>query len=180
MLGLAVADKPDSHDICFIQSPGGTREWLTQRLGVRSGDIVEPDGTVVGRHDGATGYTVGQRRGLGLRRPAGDGTPRYVLSTDPARNLVVVGPERLLDIDEVVGGDVRWCGPPAAEETAAGVQLRAHGQEIPGVSRIEGAQLVVRLHRPTRGVAPGQTMVLYHGTRVVGSATIIRTGRRAA
>src|SRR6185503_8114819 len=81
--GLAVADKPDSHDICFI-ADGDTQRFLADRLGHAPGDIVEAGtGAVLGRHDGAYAYTVGQRRGLGLRQPALDGRPRYVLSITP-------------------------------------------------------------------------------------------------
>src|SRR5439155_2951639 len=75
--GLAVADKPDSHDICFI-ADGDTRGWLRSRLGEQPGDIVHGStGDVLGRHAGAHGYTVGQRKALGLDRPAPDGRPRY-------------------------------------------------------------------------------------------------------
>ena len=76
--GLTVAQKPDSYDICFIPD-GDTRGWLADRVGSETGDVVERDGTVVGSHDGAHGYTVGQRRGLHLGVPAPDGRPRFVL-----------------------------------------------------------------------------------------------------
>src|SRR5438046_469665 len=86
--GLAVADKPDSHDICFI-ADGDTRGWLRSRLGEAPGDIVDgATGEVLGRHAGAYAHTVGQRKGLGLDRPAPDGRPRYVLSVTPVTNTV--------------------------------------------------------------------------------------------
>src|SRR5206468_3821454 len=87
--GFYIAKKPDSHDICFI-ADGDTRGWLTRALGEEPGDIVDSDGTVVGRHDGAFAYTVGQRRGLRLSRPAADGQPRYVVEVRPETNQVVV------------------------------------------------------------------------------------------
>src|SRR5882757_10713166 len=86
--GLAVADKPDSHDICFI-ADGDTRGFLARQLGAQPGPIVDADsGEVLGSHDGSFGFTVGQRRGLRLQRPAADGQPRYVLSIQPKVNTV--------------------------------------------------------------------------------------------
>ncbi len=181
-LGLAVAGKPDSHDICFIPD-GDTRAFLRERLGAAAGDIVEADGSVVGRHEGAYGFTVGQRRGLALSRPATDGAPRYVLSVDVARAEVVVGPQDLLGIDVIRGRHARWCGEPPAGVLECGVQLRAHGEEIPATASLVAADgdpdpaVEVRLARRTRGVAPGQSAVLYEGTRVVGSVTIDSTAR---
>src|SRR5690606_14402122 len=131
--GFSVARKPDSHDICFI-ADGDTRGWLTRRLGERPGPIVDPDGTVLGEHRGAYAYTVGQRRGLGLKVPPADGSKRYVIRTDPARNTVVVGPEDLLGVDELVGDHARWCGPAPEGPVRVGAQVRAHGEEVPAVA----------------------------------------------
>ena len=79
---------------------------------------------------------------------------------------------------QVVGDSVRWCGPEPTGEVRVGAQLRAHGEEVPAVARVEeGSRLVVDLDAAVRGVAPGQSVVLYEGTRVVGSATISATGR---
>ncbi|WP_313021491.1 tRNA 2-thiouridine(34) synthase MnmA [Mobilicoccus sp.] len=173
--GFAVAKKPDSYDICFI-ADGDTRGWLAQRLGERPGEIVDTDGEVVGEHRGAYGYTVGQRKGLALRRPAADGRPRYVVETDVATNRVVVGPEELLGIDVIVGEHARWCGPAPTGVVAVGAQVRAHGRELPATAEATAdGEVVVRLEKRERGVAAGQSVVLYDGTRVVGSATISRT-----
>jgi tRNA-specific 2-thiouridylase len=95
--GLQLAAKPDSHDICFV-ADGDTRAWLTARLGRRPGAVVEVDGTPVGEHDGAYGFTVGQRRGIRLGRPAADGRPRYVLDIRPETGTVVVGPREALSV----------------------------------------------------------------------------------
>ena len=135
--GFAVAKKPDSHDICFI-ADGDTRGWLTRRLGAQPGVILDEQGEVVGEHDGAYAFTVGQRKGL---RDA------------------PTGPTRL------------------------GAQVRAHGAELPataypGVGPDGSPALEVVLDQPLRGVAPGQSVVLYAGTRVVGSATIRATHPR--
>jgi tRNA-specific 2-thiouridylase len=175
--GFSIAKKPDSHDICFI-ADGDTRGWLAGRLGERPGPVVDHEGQVLGEHGGAHGYTVGQRRGLGLKVPPADGSKRYVVSTDTRTNTVVVGPEELLGVDVIEGDHLRWCGPAPTGEVRVGAQVRAHGQEYPATARVEGERLTVRLDERIRGVAPGQSVVLYEGTRVVGSATISGTARQ--
>ncbi|MEO7130037.1 MAG: tRNA methyl transferase PRC-barrel domain-containing protein, partial [Dermatophilaceae bacterium] len=169
--GFYVAKKPDSHDICFIQD-GDTKGWLTRALGEAPGEIVETDGTVVGEHEGAFAFTVGQRRGLGLSRPAGDGQPRYVVEVRPESNQVVVGTAALLGVNAITGDHARWCGPAPEGLVRVGAQVRAHGEEFPATARADGERVEVRLDERIRGVAPGQSVVLYDGTRVVGSATI--------
>ncbi len=183
--GLSVANKPDSHDICFI-SDGDTRGWLAEKIEMTTGDIVDETGTKVGEHPGANAFTVGQRRGLKLGTPASDGKPRFVLEIRPKENKVVVGPEALLAIDEIRGIKVSWAGLPISEvgtgaEFECHAQVRAHGDPVPARAHIEPvadeegierAELVVTLTEPLRGVAPGQTVVLYQGTRVLGQATI--------
>ena len=138
----------------------------------------------MGAHAGALGFTVGQRKGLALRRPAADGRPRYVVAVRPQEATVVVGPAEALVVHRLAGSHVRLPGgraPRAGDHV--GVQVRAHGEELPGVvESVEATgggdegSLAVRLRRPARGVALGQTMVLYDGTRVVASATIDATG----
>jgi tRNA-uridine 2-sulfurtransferase len=172
--GLAVADKPDSHDICFI-ADGDTRRFLHDRLGTAPGPIVDAGtGEVLGTHSGAHGYTVGQRRGLDLRRPAADGRPRYVLSITPVTNTVTVGPAEALDVTEVRGERAVWHAPDI--ETDAEVQLRAHGEALPATVTVDRDILTATLHRPARGIAPGQAVVAYRpdpaGDVVLGSATI--------
>ncbi len=100
--GLAVAEKPDSHDICFI-ADGDTAAFLRERLGERPGEIVDTDGVVLGAHTGSYGYTVGQRKGLRIGTPAGDGRPRYVLDISPVDNRVTVGPAEALDVGALTG-----------------------------------------------------------------------------
>ena len=171
--GLAVADKPDSHDICFI-ADGDTRGWLRSRLGEQPGDIVDgATGEVLGRHAGAYGYTVGQRKGLGLDRPAPDGKPRYVLSITPVSNTVTVGPAAALEVTTVYGDRPLWTGP---SPVSVDVQLRAHGSVVPAQVTVSDGRLVAELARPVRGVAAGQAIVGYQpdpdGDIVLGSATI--------
>ena len=176
--GLAVADKPDSHDICFI-ADGDTRGFLTRHLGSTPGDIVDAgSGAIVGSHAGAHGFTVGQRRGLHLDRVAPGGEPRYVLEIRPATNTVVVGPGELLDVDEVAAERPVWTSGYPGEQFECRVQLRAHGMVSPARVVIEGERVVARLHTTQRGVAAGQALVMYDGDRVLGSATI-SSARRA-
>jgi tRNA-specific 2-thiouridylase len=174
--GLAVAAKPDSHDICFI-ADGDTAGFLQRRLGRVPGDIVDVGGAVVGRHEGAYAFTVGQRKGLRIGTPAPDGRPRYVLGISPADNRVTVGPAAGLDVAELVGVRPRWYGPAPAGLVDCRAQVRAHGETVPARARLDGEQLRIHLAEPLRGVAPGQAVVLYDGARVIGSATIASTSR---
>ncbi len=174
-LGLTVAAKPDSHDICFIPT-GDTGGYLRSRLGETAGEIVDvTTGAVVGQHTGAFQFTVGQRRGLALGRPAADGARRYVVGVDVPTSRVMVGPPQLLDVAELTCTHVRWCGAAPGEQFTAGVQVRAHGKEFPARIFPTPAGLRIALDVPIRGVAPGQSAVLYDGTRVVGSGTIATT-----
>ena len=110
--GLAVADKPDSHDICFI-ADGNTGRFLADRLGTAPGAIVDAGGTVVGRHDGSYAFTVGQRRGLRIGTPSPDGRPRYVLDIEPVSNTVTVGPAAALDVAGIEAAPAVWSGCPS-------------------------------------------------------------------
>jgi tRNA-specific 2-thiouridylase len=179
--GLAVADKPDSHDICFI-ADGDTRGFLARELGERAGPIVDAtSGQVVGEHGGSFGYTVGQRRGLHLQRPTPGGQPRYVLSIQPASNTVVVGPGELLDADLVEGVRPVWTSGTAPGETFdCAVQLRAHGMVTAATVRACGGDVTATLHGSQRGVAAGQALVMYDGDEVLGSATITAARRAGA
>ncbi|MBL8930158.1 MAG: tRNA 2-thiouridine(34) synthase MnmA, partial [Kineosporiaceae bacterium] len=170
--GLRVADKPDSHDICFIPD-GDTAGFLARRLGRRPGVIVDLEGAPVGRHEGSYAFTVGQRRGLALGDPAPGGQRRYVLGIEPAANTVTVGPASALDVDRITGGRATWCGPVPAAGSRIGVQVRAHGEEVPArIARLGAGGVELELDGAIRGVAPGQAVVMYDGTRVLGSATI--------
>ena len=184
--GLSVANKPDSHDICFIPE-GDTRDWLAERIPMKSGDIVDTDGTVLGHHDGAQAYTVGQRKGLGIGVPSADGRPRFVLEVKAATNEVVVGMKEDLDIAEIAGERFSWAGndPVASgitastddgfDEFACEVQIRAHADPVPAIATSRGGEIVVTPTEPLNGVATGQTAVIYVGTRVLGQFTIDRT-----
>jgi tRNA-specific 2-thiouridylase len=176
--GLAVAHKPDSHDICFIAN-GDTAGFLRERLGNAPGKIVDETGKKLGEHNGTYAYTVGQRRGLGIGTPAADGKPRYVLDITPATRTVTVGSAAGLTVTSLVGSSVRWCGPVPEDGFRCLVQVRAHGSPVPATAVHADDGVDIELEQPLHGVAPGQAVVLYIGSRVVGSATIERT-RRAA
>ncbi|WP_099331620.1 tRNA 2-thiouridine(34) synthase MnmA [Actinomyces minihominis] len=207
--GLGVSNKPDSYDICFIPD-GDTGGFLERHLGSAPGDIVDTEGNVLGEHDGYYRFTIGQRKGLRIGRPSESGRPRYVLETDPSTNTVVVGESTLLSVDTITTRNLVWQSGPSELEvnqeaqvafgaTMGGrglnevpsevltAQIRAHGTPsvITSVQVVEGAgeHLVVTLAEPIRGVAPGQSLVLYRGSRVVAEGTIAsstRVGSRLA
>jgi tRNA-specific 2-thiouridylase len=179
--GLQLAEKPDSHDICFV-ADGDTAGFLRQRIGSvgddMTGDIVDVDGNRLGGHDGVFGFTIGQRKGLRIGTPAADGRPRYVLDVSPVARTVTVGSAADLDVRALTGVRPRWCAEPPVGPVECLVQLRAHGDPLPAVVRhLDDDTLDVELLVAARGVAPGQAVVVYDGTRVVGSATIDRTRR---
>ena len=172
--GLAVADKPDSHDICFI-ADGDTAGFLTRRLGSRPGAVLDQAGQRVGSHEGTHTLTVGQRRGLRLGTPADDGQPRYVLDIAPVTNTVTVGPREALAVSSISAIRPTWTGRPPAGRWSGHAQLRAHGAPLPATAYAGADGLEVHLETPATGVAPGQAVVLYADSRVVGSATIAAT-----
>lgn len=179
--GLAVAEKPDSHDICFIPS-GNTRAFLGERIAVRRGTVVGADGAVLAEHDGVHGFTIGQRKGLGIAGPGPDGRPRYVTAIDADTATVRVGEAADLDVRELRGREpVFTAGRPPSGPLECVVQVRAHGETVSAVAELVGDELVVRLRAPLRGVACGQTLVLYRpdpgGDEVLGSAIIAATAR---
>ncbi|MGH3821262.1 MAG: tRNA 2-thiouridine(34) synthase MnmA [Pseudonocardiaceae bacterium] len=177
--GLAVAGKPDSHDICFIPS-GNTRAFLADRLGSRSGELVDADtGEVLGSHHGVHGFTVGQRRGLGLERPAPDGRPRFVLGLEPVSGTVRVGSAQHLDVGVIEAQRPVWAAGAPDGPVECIAQVRAHGGCVRAVAEPVEAGVRVQLREPLRGVAPGQAVALYRsdpdGDIVLGSATITAT-----
>ena len=160
-LGLRTADKAESMEVCFI-TKGGRERFLADRGVMRSGDVVDTAGRVLGHHDGAAAFTVGQRRGLGVAV----GERQYVLDVDATGGAVTVGP-----FDDLLREEVRVSGltfvagrPPAATEPVL-VQARAHGTPFEG--RLQGD--VVRFTQPQPRVAPGQVVALYRGDTLLGS-----------
>lgn len=185
--GLAVADKTDSQDICFV--PTGRYSDLIARLrpeAGQGGDIVDLAGRVLGRHAGIMHYTVGQRRGLGLAEStAGNGEPLFVVRLDAARAQVVVGPRAALGTAAVRLRDVNWLGggdPPA--ECSVAVRLRSTRPPVPAVLRVSAGAVTVDLLAPEGGVSPGQACVFYDSiadeARVLGGGTVTATVSAAA
>ena len=168
-LGLPVADKPDSADICFV--PAGDYRALLRERGVeqRPGAIVTAAGDEVGRHDGVAAYTVGQRRGLGLPGPQ----RRFVTAVDAASNVVTVGSAEELACSGLVASRPRWVAGPPAPGEPLGVRVRYHQATTPAaVTTIDDDSFRLQCERPVRAVAPGQAAVLYRGDEVVGGGTI--------
>lgn len=175
--GFSVASKPDSHDICFIPD-GDTRGWLAERLGAEQGDILDRHGEKLGTHEGAAAFTVGQRKGLHIGYPSDDGKPRFVLEVRPKTNEVVVGPKEALALAQLAGSRFSWAGlPPKNLETPfeCKVQVRAHADPVPATVVLIDGEIVATPDEPLNGVAPGQSAVIYLGTRVLGQFTIDRT-----
>ncbi|MEU4314922.1 tRNA 2-thiouridine(34) synthase MnmA [Nocardia sp. NPDC024068] len=181
--GLAVANKPDSHDICFIPS-GDTQAFLGAKIGIRPGAIVDSHGAELGRHDGVHGFTIGQRKGLGLPGPGPDGKPRYVTGIDSDSGTVHVGSVDDLEVWEIEADRAVWTSGAAPEGPIdCVVQVRAHGGTAPATAEASAAGMVIRLREPLSGVARGQAAVLYRpdadGDAVLGSGTISATARTA-
>ncbi|WP_409329802.1 tRNA 2-thiouridine(34) synthase MnmA [Trujillonella humicola] len=178
--GFAVATKADSHDICFIPD-GDTRGFLARRLGEQPGPLVDAaTGATVGEHSGTYGFTVGQRRGLGVS--VGDQRPRYVLGIEPVSRTVTIGTADLAGVTEVRTGPPTWTGGAPTLPLRAQVQLRAHGSAVPCTVDGDSGGLVVALDEAQRGVAPGQSAVVYlpdpeRGDLVLGQGPVASAGR---
>ncbi|MFL5336714.1 MAG: tRNA 2-thiouridine(34) synthase MnmA [Geminicoccaceae bacterium] len=172
-LGLAVADKPDSQDICFV--PSGHYSDVVARLrpaSFRPGDIVHADGRPLGRHDGIANYTVGQRRGLKVA----DGERLYVVGIEPRENRVVVGPRRSGLCGEIELGEVNWLAAPASD-TWLEVEVQHRYNELPAPAQIwlrPDRRARVVFASPQPAVAPGQACVCYAGSRLLGGGWIVR------
>ncbi len=160
-LGLRTASKPDSQDVCFITSTGGRASFLADRVALHPGEVVDRDGEVVGRVEAVELVTIGQRRGLGV---AGNDDRRFAVAVDVPRRRVTIGTADDLLAPEVRLDQLAWAHRPVAGEVLA--QCSAHGEVAPAV--LDGE--VLRWREPRRKVAPGQSVVLYDGDTVVGSA----------
>jgi tRNA-specific 2-thiouridylase len=176
-LGLAVAEKPDSQDICFV--PAGHYHDVVARHrpdAAEAGEIIHLDGRVLGRHAGIARYTVGQGRGLGQASRDGD-QPLYVAALDAGRRRVVVGPRAALPQAEVLVGEMNWLSRPPAAPLRCQVKLRAREVPQPALAEWDAAAGLLRVVPAAPAIAaPGQACVLYDGDRVLGGGFI----RRAA
>ena len=166
-LSLAVADKPDSQDICFV--PNGDYASVVKKVrpeAAAEGEIVDLEGRVLGRHRGLIHFTVGQRRGLEI---GGQKEPLYVVRLDPDARRVVVGPRSALAVRSAQLGEINWLGADSEGELTAKVRSLAK----PAPARFDGRS--IHFLSPEYGVAPGQAAVLYRGDRVLGGGWIEET-----
>ena len=177
-LGLRVAEKPVSQDICFV--PNGKYQAGVEKLrpgAIEPGEVVHIDGRVMGRHDGVINFTVGQRRGLGIAT----GEPLFVVKLDAANKRVIVGPREALGVSRIALKEVNWIGDPVASEDELDgrdilVRVRSTRPPVPAKLSI-GAGWSILLDAPEEVVAPGQAAVFYdpHSTRVLGGGWIMAT-----
>jgi len=185
-LGLAIADKPDSQDICFV--PEGRYTTVIDKLRpatMAEGEIVHLDGRVLGRHDGVSRYTVGQRRGLNVAV----GDPLFVVRLDAGRREVIVGPREALLASSLTLKETNWLGDETSIEAAArvgrAVLARVRSTKPPSAARLglgEAGQVEVAFEAPEEAVSPGQACVLYDAAepaRVLGGGFITGSGRQA-
>jgi len=185
-LGLPVADKSDSQDICFV--PKGRYTDVIERLkpgALKEGDIVHIDGRRLGRHDGIINYTVGQRRGIRIPSPE----PLFVVRLDAAKNEVVVGPRQALETAALILKGVNWLGDEPLEQAAAAaravhVRVRSSQPTQPAIlTSAEDGSIKVLLSEGQQGIAAGQACVFYadggDAARVLGGGTIVKTLRGA-
>ena len=169
-LGLAVADKRDSHEICFV--PDGDHAAFMERQGAapRAGIIRDADGHVLGRHEGVHHFTVGQRKGLGLSSPI----PLYVVGIDADASAVTVGPRAALERRELAAQGVNWiAGAPPPAGTRVTAQIRHRHQAAAATLTASGADTAELLFdEPQAAIAPGQAAVFYSGDEVLGGGWI--------
>ena len=181
-LGLIVADKPESQDICFVPD-GDHAAVIRARLGadapsLQRGPIVTADGRTVGEHDGFARYTIGQRRGL----PGGFAQPMFVVAIEPATRTVIIGPREALLGRGVIAREVNWLGdaPPVGTR----LQLQVRHRATPAAAELvrhDRGEIELALDEPVAAITPGQSLVLYDGARVVGGGIIeAARGQRVA
>lgn len=177
-LDLAVADKPDSHEICFVAA--GDHAAFLEEHGVRptAGTIRNTEGDVVGVHGGVHRFTVGQRKGLGLSSPI----PLYVVGIDAASASVTVGPREALDRHEVSASGVNWiAGTPPPTGARVTAQIRHRHREAAGMIKPVGTDRVTLIFDEAQAaIAPGQALVMYQGDEVLGGGWIDDSGAKAA
>lgn len=172
-IGLKVADKKDSQEICFVTS-GAHAQFVRDRSKVSTaGDIVTSDGKVVGKHLGIEGFTIGQRKGIGVAM----GEPYFVTKIDPENSRVVIGPHEELQRSFLVADEDNWIADfPFEIPTAAEVQIRYNSSPQPAlVTRNRDRTFVVQFDTPSHGVSPGQLAAVFSGTRALGCGWIQKT-----
>ena len=180
-LGLITADKPESQEICFVPT-GDYRDLLQKRLTPRHpalipGPIVTLEGQIVGQHDGYAGFTVGQRKGLG----GGFAEPLFVLEVRPETREVVVGPREQLEVPGLIVADLNWLGDAPEVGDNVSVQIRHRAPDVTArvAATVDGGLELV-FDEPQRAVTPGQSAVIFSGSRVLGGGRIRAAARVSA
>jgi len=170
-LGLNVAEKKDSQEICFVTS-GKHDVFVRERQSdsiATAGNIITSDGTIVGEHPGIEGFTIGQRRGIGVAM----GTPYFVTRINAESNQVVIGPVEELGRSDLTASDTNWLVDPPSGEFKCEAQIRYNSTSAPATASVlPDGRLKVIFDSPQRGVAPGQAVVCYDGDRVLGGGWI--------
>jgi len=180
-MGLVVAKKPDSQDICFV--PNGNYANVVAKLRpgtLEPGEIVHIDGTVLGRHEGVINYTIGQRKGIGIGGRSDSDEPLYVVRLEPKNHRVVVGPRSALAETTVRLKNINWLAEPCAERTVM-VKLRSAQNPVEAALKLNGDGTgELTLLSPQFGIAPGQAAVFYDGERCLGGGWIVKADAATA
>ena len=165
--GLPMADKPKSQDLCFIPN-GDYRDFLRGHISPVPGEIVDPEGKVLGRHQGIAFYTVGQRIGLGLAL----GKRLYVIAIDAPNNILVVGSEDKLFASKLLATEVGFVGEKPQQPLAIKAKIRYKSPEASAMLYPHEDRIEVRFHQPQRAITPGQAVVFYQDDQVLGGGII--------
>ena len=176
--GLRIADKPDSQDICFV--PNGGYANLVKKLrpeSIISGNIVDLDGNILGKHDGIINYTIGQRKGIGIGGRKGSTEPLYVIEVRPEQKEVVVGERKHLGKQTITILDINWIGNDEIDYNPkeVDIKIRSVMKPVKGVVYKKGNHILVEFIEPEFGISPGQACVFYDNDRMLGGGWISDT-----
>ncbi len=174
--GLPVAEKSESQDICFV--PSGSYANFVQKMrpdACKPGEVLDLDGNVLGHHDGIIGFTVGQRRGLGIAK----GEPQYVVGIDPKKSKIIIGPKEALLIKKFKISNINWLGSNDIPEKKFSTSVKIRSVSTPQKSIVaikKDFSGIITPDEPISGVAPGQACVFYDNRRILGGGWITRDG----
>lgn len=169
-LGLSTADKPESQDLCLVESHGSMAQFLDKYIVAKTGKILDTKGNVLGEHQGTHHYTIGQRRGLGIAAA----NPLYVLAIDPGRNQIVVGEKSEASDSQCTINQINWVSmAPTDQPFRAEVQIRYRSEPAwASITPLAGDRATVEFDQPQISITPGQAAVWYEGDRLLGGGLI--------